>query len=78
MGINCIKTGYVNILPDGKELQHSQYGVRHYRKVLETAAKHHIMVVNHEPAMPSGLRRTYPNMMAGEGMRGQEYNAWKC
>lgn len=78
MGINSIKTGYVNILLDNKELQHSQYGVRHYRKVLETAAKHKIMVVNHEPAMPSGLRRTYPNMMAGEGMRGQEYNAWSA
>lgn len=76
MGINCIKTGYVNPVLDNKELQHSQYGVRHYRKVLETAAKHKIMVVNHEPAMPSGLRRTYPNMMSGEGMRGQEYNAW--
>lgn len=76
LGINCIKTGYVNALLDNKELQHSQYGVRHYRKVLETAAKHKIMVVNHEPAMPSGLRRTYPNMMSGEGMRGQEWNAW--
>jgi len=78
MGINCIKTGYVNALLDNKELQHSQYGVRHYRKVLETAAKYKIMVVNHEPAMPSGLRRTYPNMMSGEGMRGQEYNAWSA
>lgn len=78
MGINCIKTGYVNAMLDDKELQHSQYGVRHYRKVLETAAKYKIMVVNHEPAMPSGLRRTYPNMMAGEGMRGQEYNAWSA
>ena len=78
MGINCIKTGYVNILLDNKELQHSQYGVRHYRKVLETAARHKIMVVNHEPAMPSGLRRTFPNMMSGEGMRGQEYNAWSA
>lgn len=78
MGINCIKTGYVNALLDDKELQHSQYGVRHYRKVLETAARHKIMVVNHEPAMPSGLRRTYPNMMSGEGMRGQEYNAWSA
>lgn len=76
MGINCIKTGYVNATLDNKELQHSQYGVRHYRKVLEAAARHKIMVVNHEPAMPSGLRRTYPNMMSGEGMRGQEYNAW--
>lgn len=78
MGINCIKTGYVNPLLDNKELQHSQYGVRHYRRVLEAAAKHHIMVVNHEPAMPSGLRRTFPNMMSGEGMRGQEYNAWSA
>lgn len=76
IGINCIKTGYVNPLLDNKELQHSQYGVRHYRKVLESAARHKLMVVNHEPAMPSGIRRTYPNMMAGEGMRGQEYNAW--
>ena len=76
LGINCIKTGYVNPLLDNKELQHSQYGINHYRKVLEAAARHKIMVVNHEPAMPSGLRRTYPNMMAGEGMRGQEYNAW--
>ncbi|MDE6421902.1 MAG: glycoside hydrolase family 97 protein [Muribaculaceae bacterium] len=76
LGINCVKTGYVNPLLDNKELQHSQYGINHYRKVLEAAARHKIMVVNHEPAMPSGLRRTYPNMMAGEGMRGQEYNAW--
>lgn len=78
LGINCVKTGYVNILLDKKELQHSQYGINHYRKVLEAAARHQIMVVNHEPAMPSGLRRTYPNMMSGEGMRGQEYNAWSA
>lgn len=76
LGIRAIKTGYVNILMDNKELQHSQYGVRHYRKVIETAAKHHLMVVNHEPAMPSGLCRTYPNLISSEGMRGQEYNAW--
>lgn len=76
MGIGCVKTGYVNPMLDGKELQHSQYGVRHYRKVLEAAARHRLMLVNHEPAMPSGLRRTYPNMMSAEGMRGQEYNAW--
>lgn len=76
LGIRAIKTGYVNSLMDGKEDQHSQYGVRHYRKVVETAAKYHLMVINHEPAMPSGLCRTYPNLMSGEGMRGQEYNAW--
>ena len=76
LGIRAIKTGYVNALLDNKELQHSQYGVRHYRKVVETAAKYHLMVVNHEPAMPSGLCRTYPNLVSGEGVRGQEYNAW--
>lgn len=76
LGIHCIKTGYVNQMLDDKEDQHSQYGVRHYQKVVETAAKYHIMVINHEPAMPSGLCRTWPNLMSGEGMRGQEYNAW--
>lgn len=76
LGIKVVKTGYVNALMDNRELQHSQYGVRHYRKVIEMAAKYHLMVVNHEPAMPTGLQRTYPNLVSGEGARGQEYNAW--
>lgn len=76
MGIKAVKTGYVNNLMDDKEHQHSQYGVRHYRKVIEAAARHHLMIVNHEPAMPSGLQRTYPNLIASEGVRGQEWNAW--
>lgn len=76
LGIKAVKTGYVNVRMDGKELQHSQYGIRHYRKVIETAAKYQLMVVNHEPAMPTGLQRTYPNLISGEGVRGQEYNAW--
>lgn len=76
LGINCVKTGYVNPMLDHKELQHSQYGIRHYRKVIETAAHYGIMVDNHEPAMPTGLQRTYPNLMTQEGLRGQEYNAW--
>ncbi|MBQ8673525.1 MAG: glycoside hydrolase family 97 protein [Bacteroides sp.] len=76
LGINSVKTGYVNALMDHKELQHSQYGVRHYRKVIETAAKYGIMIDNHEPAMPTGLQRTYPNLMTQEGVRGQEWNAW--
>lgn len=76
MGIRAVKTGYVNARMDEKELQHSQYGVRHYRKVVECAARHRLMIVNHEPAMPTGLQRTYPNLISGEGLRGQEYNAW--
>jgi alpha-glucosidase len=76
LGVNCVKTGYVGKLLDRKERHSSQYGVLHFSKVMETAAKYHIMIDNHEPVMPTGLCRTYPNFMTGEGMRGQEYNAW--
>ena len=76
LGIRAVKTGYVGHYFDGKELAKSQYGIRHYRKVIETAAKHHIMIDNHEPAMPTGIQRTWPNLMTQEGVRGQEYNAW--
>jgi len=75
-GVNNVKTGYVNVLMDGKEDHSSQYGVRHYRKVIETAARHHANIDNHEPVMPTGLQRTYPNLMTQEGVRGQEHNAW--
>ena len=78
LGINCVKTGYVGHLLDGKELAKSQYGIRHYRRVIECAARHHIMIDNHEPAMPTGLQRTWPNLMTQEGVRGQEYNAWSA
>lgn len=76
LGVNCVKTGYVSPRLDGKERHGSQYGVRHYRKVIETAANYHIAIDNHEPVMLTGLCRTYPNYMSAEGMRGQEYNAW--
>lgn len=75
-GVNNVKTGYVNPLMDGREAHDSQYGVRHYRKVVETAARHGINIDNHEPVMPTGWQRTYPNLMTQEGVRGQEHNAW--
>lgn len=76
-GVNYIKTGYVNPRGmDSKEWHHSQFGVRHYRKAVETAAKHHIMLDVHEPIKATGIRRTYPNMMTREGSRGMEFNAW--
>ncbi|WP_026705464.1 glycoside hydrolase family 97 protein [Flavobacterium soli] len=77
-GVNAVKTGYVNKYLDKKEWHDSQYGVRHYRKVIETAAKHQIMIDNHEPVKGTGLQRTYPNLMTQEGARGQEYNAWSA
>ncbi len=74
-GVNVVKTGYAGAFP-GKYLHHSQYGVRHYRKVVETAAKYKIMIDAHEPIKDTGIRKTYPNMMTREGARGMEWNAW--
>jgi alpha-glucosidase len=75
-GVNAVKTGYVLFKLDSAEYHSSQYGVRHFRHVIETAAKHRIMIDNHEPVMPTGLQRTYPNLMTQEGVRGQEWDAW--
>lgn len=78
-GIHAIKTGYVSPIirtMDGLQWNKGQSGVRHYRKVVETAARYRIAIDNHEPVMPTGLQRTYPNLMTQEGVRGQEWNAW--
>ena len=74
-GVHFVKTGYIAHLLNGKELHGSQFGVQHYRKVIELAAKHQIMIDSHEPIMPTGLQRTYPNLMTQEGVRGQEWDA---
>jgi alpha-glucosidase len=86
LGIKAVKSGYVehgcNIERTDengervKEWHHGQYMVRHYRKVVEMAAKHHVMLNVHEPIKATGIRRTWPNMMAREGAKGQEFNAW--
>lgn len=76
LGIHAVKTGYVGkIIPKG-EFHHGQWMVNHYRKVLTTAAKYDIAINAHEPIKATGLRRTYPNAIAREGLRGQEFNAW--
>ena len=80
-GIHAIKTGYVAPIirtRDGLQWNKGQSGVRHYRKVIETAAKYQIAIDNHEPVMPTGLQRTWPNLMSQEGVRGQEWNAWSA
>lgn len=74
-GYSAVKTGYAGGIPNGYN-HHCQYSVRHYRKVVETAAKYHIMLDVHEPIKETGIRRTYPNMMTREGARGMEWNAW--
>lgn len=76
LDLHAVKTGYVGkIIPKG-EYHHGQWMVNHYRKVLETAAKYNIAVNAHEPIKATGLRRTYPNAISREGLRGQEFNAW--
>lgn len=75
-GVQAIKTGYAGKMTPEGMYHHGQYMVNHYRKVLELAAKHHIMVNAHEPIKPTGIRRTYPNMMTREGARGMEWNGW--
>lgn len=76
LGIPAVKTGYVGkILPKG-EYHHGQWMVQHYQRSVETAAKHHVMLDIHEPIKPTGLRRTWPNLMTREGVRGTEFNAW--
>jgi alpha-glucosidase len=76
LGLDAIKTGYVTDLTSEGHSHYSQYMVRHYRRVTETAARYGIMVNVHEPMHDTGERRTWPNMMSREGSRGQEYNAW--
>jgi len=75
--IHRLKTGYVNHRPGGEHHQ-SQYMVRHYQRVMEMAAKYHVMLDVHEPVKDTGLRRTWPNMMTREGARGNEYEAWSA
>jgi alpha-glucosidase len=87
LGIEAVKTGYVgygqgiprydaqgNLL--GMEWHHGQYMVEHHQRVIESAARYHIMINAHEPIKDTGLRRTYPNFLTREAARGQEYNAW--
>ena len=75
-GYNAVKTGYVGkIIPRG-ELHDGQWMVNHYNRVIEKAANRQIMVNAHEQVRPTGLSRTYPNLLACEAARGNEFNAW--
>ena len=74
-GYNSVKSGYVgNIIPRG-EHHYGQWMVNHYLHAVKEAAKHHIMVNAHEAVRPTGLCRTYPNLIGNEAARGTEYEA---
>lgn len=75
-GYDAVKTGYVgDIIPRG-EHHFSQSMNNHYMHVVKEAAKHRIMVNAHEAVRPTGLCRTYPNMVGNESARGTEYEAF--
>ena len=75
-GYNSVKSGYVgDILPVG-EHHYSQATINHYLYAIKEAAKHKIMVNAHEAVRPTGLCRTYPNLIGNESARGTEYEAF--
>ncbi len=72
----AVKSGYVgNIIPRG-EHHYGQWMVNHYQYALEQAAKHKIMVNAHEAVRPTGICRTWPNLISNESSRGTEYQAF--
>ena len=76
LGIHYLKTGYVGQIPG--QYTYSQRSVNHFRLVLEKAARHKINVVCHECVHATGEMRTYPNALAREAVRGQEYDAFSA
>ena len=75
-GYDAVKSGYVGkIIPRG-EYHDGQWMVKHYERVAKKTAEYKIMVDMHEPVRPTGLNRTYPNWLANEAGRGNEFNAW--
>ena len=75
-GYDAVKTGYVgDMIPRGDH-HYSQSMNNHYLYVIKEAARHHIMVNSHEATRPTGLCRTYPNLVGGESARGTEYEAF--
>jgi glucan 1,4-alpha-glucosidase len=75
-GYHSLKTGYVGkIIPRG-EHHDGQWMINHYLRVVQKAAYYHVMIDEHEPVRPTGLQRTYPNFLASEAARGNEYNAF--
>ncbi|MBC8757016.1 glycoside hydrolase family 97 protein [Kordia sp. YSTF-M3] len=76
LGIHSVKSGYVGkIIPKG-EYHHGQWMVNHYNNAVIKAIDYEVAVNAHEPIKATGLRRTYPNIISREGLRGQEFNAW--
>lgn len=73
-----VKTGYVGkIIPRG-EHHDGQWMVNHYTRMAKKAAGYHLMINMHESSRPTGMHRTWPNWLACEAARGNEFNAWSA
>ena len=76
LGIHSVKSGYVFKLTPKGEYHHGQFMVNHHNNSIIKASDYEIAINPHEPIKATGLRRTYPNAISREGLRGQEFNAW--
>jgi len=75
-GYDAVKSGYVGDIVTPGDHHYSQWMINHYQYALTEAARHHIMVNAHEAVRPTGLCRTYPNLIGNESARGTEYQAF--
>ena len=75
-GYDAVKSGYVGDIVTPGDHHYSQFMVNHYLYAVTEAARHHIMVNAHEAVRPTGLCRTYPNLIGNESARGTEYQAF--
>ncbi len=79
LGQHSVKSGYVGdskVMGDANYWHQGQRMVEHIQLSTVTAAQYQVAIDPHETIKPTGICRTYPNLMSGEGVRGNEYNAW--
>ncbi|WP_086824138.1 glycoside hydrolase family 97 protein [Allokutzneria sp. NRRL B-24872] len=79
LGISAVKTGYATkfVLGGVHRSHFDQEAVRHYQRVVDVAARNRLMIIAHEAIKPTGLSRTHPNLMSGEGVAGMEQQHYK-
>ena len=75
-GYDAVKSGYVGPILQNGDNHYSQWSINHYQYAIEKAAKYKIMVNAHEAVRPTGIARTYPNLIGNESARGTEYQAF--
>ncbi|MBL4904472.1 MAG: glycoside hydrolase family 97 protein [Flavobacteriaceae bacterium] len=76
LGIETVKSGYVGLLVPAVHYQQGQWMIENFRIAIEKAAERKITIFAHETIKPTGISRTYPNLLSQEVARGQEFNAW--